>query len=325
MHHDNFSSHATLDQLKGTVDFIVAYAQTINQYRINNQEIHINLTGGEPTNNPNFLELAEYLKQSKANLNLFLTLTTNGTVGKRAADIIGDTFNYITVSYHAEADSTLKQNVLDRIDQLHQKTTVKVNVMFHADYFDECIDVCEQLKQKSINYIPRIIGEAPGVEKNYGHTYSEEQLAWFNNFWGVDQTSTSGYGAELGRPCCGGRKMKISNDAGEQEVKFLTYRKFQNWYCSVNWYFIHIEQQTGSVYHHQTCQAKFDQTTGPIGKISEGNKIVSELKTNLENKTMPVIVCPNTFCSCGLCTPKSTSKDKLLSVLNGIIDTSVFS
>ena len=323
IHHDNFSGHASLAELKQTVDFIFEYAQVISKYRTN-KEFHINLTGGEPTVNPNFIELSEYLQTYKDKLNLYLTLTTNGTVGKRAAEVVGNTFDYITVSYHAEADAKLKQNVLDRIDQLHSMTKVKVNVMFHAHYFDECVSVCGQLKEKNIDYIPRMIGEAPGVEKDYGHQYNDSQLQWFNNFWGVDESSSSRFGAELGRPCCGGRKMKISNGVEEQEVKFLTYRKFKDWHCSVNWYFIHIEQQTDSVYHHQTCQARFDGTTGPIGKISDGASIVAELKNNLENNTMPIIVCPNTFCSCGLCTPKSSDRNQLLSVLEGVVDTTVF-
>lgn len=327
IHHDNFSSHASLDELKATADFIFEYITLVSQYRTN-KDFHINLTGGEPTVNPGFLELMfhlqSYKEKLKDTLSLHLTLTTNGTMGKRTATTVGDTFNFITVSYHAEADDKLKQNVLDRIDQLHPNTSVKVNVMFHAHYFDECVKVCNSLKEKGINYIPRLIGENPGVEKDFGHQYTTEQLQWFNNFWGVNETSDSGYGAEIGRPCCGGRKMKISNGVEEQEVKFLTYRKFKGWHCSVNWYFIHIEQQTNSVYHHQTCQARFDGTTGPIGKISEGATIIRELRTNLENKTMPIIVCPNTFCSCGLCTPKSNNKEKLLSALADKIDTSIF-
>lgn len=327
IHHDNFSPHASLSELKNTADFIFDYITVIAKYRTT-KDFHINLTGGEPTVNPYFLDLMYHLQSCKEKLkdtlSLHLTLTTNGTMGKRQAEIVGDTFDYITVSYHAESDGVLKQNVLARINQLTVKTTVKVNVMFHAQYFDECINVCDTLKASGISYIPRLIGEAPGVEKNYGQQYTDEQLEWFNNYWGVDSKSNSGYGAEIGRPCCGGRKMKISNGIEEQEVKFLTYRKFQDWHCSVNWYFLHVEQQTDSVYHHQTCQARFDGTAGPIGTISNGASIVASLKSNLENNTMPIIVCPNTYCSCGLCTPKSSDKIKLLSVLEGVMDTTVF-
>jgi hypothetical protein len=55
---------------------------------------------------------------------------------------------------------------------------------------------------------------------------------------------------------------------------------------------MHIEQQTDSVFHHQTCQAQFGQTRGPIGKLSEGDRILAELKQRLESGTMPTIICP---------------------------------
>jgi MoaA/NifB/PqqE/SkfB family radical SAM enzyme len=324
IHHDNFSKHATLDSLKNTVNFIFEYVNLISTYR-NNKDFHISLTGGEPTVNPKFLQLIEHLFNSKSavDANLHLSLTTNGAMSKRIADAVGNTFNYVTISYHAEANTKLKKRVLERIEQLHKSTAVKVNVMFHAQHFDECVRVCDILKDKGIQYIPRMIGENPAGE-TYGHQYTAEQLNWFNAYWNVGSTDSAGVGAEIGRPCCGGRSMQISNGSNTQEVKFLTYRKFKDWHCSVNWYFLHIEQQTDSVYHHQTCQAKFDGTTGPIGTISSSIDIINTLKDNLTNNTMPIIVCPNTFCACGLCAPKSTDRKQLISTLSTIVDTGVF-
>ncbi len=58
-------------------------------------------------------------------------------------------------------------------------------------------------------------------------------------------------------------------------------------------------------FHHQTCQARFDQTRGPIGKISEGKQIFADLVKKLETDSMPTIVCPKHTCGCGLCAPKS--------------------
>jgi len=323
IHHDNFSKHATLDQLTTTADFIFDYISTIAEYRTN-KDFHISLTGGEPTVNPKFLQLVNHLNSKQLpGVDLHLALTTNGAMGKRVAEAVGNTFSYVTVSYHAEADAKLKKRVLERVRQLHSNTSVKVNVMFHAQHFDECVDVCNILKQQGIQYIPRMIGENPGGE-TYGHQYTQDQLKWFNSYWNVDSNSSSGFGAEIGRPCCGGRSMKISNDTDTQEVKFLTYRKFKDWHCSVNWYFLHIEQQTDSVYHHQTCQARFDGTTGPIGSISNSSAILDTLRNNLVNNTMPIIVCPNTFCACGLCAPKSVDRKQLISTLSTIVDTGVF-
>jgi len=92
-------------------------------------------------------------------------------------------------------------------------------------------------------------------------------------------------------------------------------REFKGWYCSVNWFFMHIEQQTDSVFHHQTCQAKFGQIRGPIGKLSESDKILENLENNLKNNTMPTIVCPKHTCGCGLCAPKSKFKENYINVI----------
>mgnify|MGYP007000076423 len=70
--------------------------------------------------------------------------------------------------------------------------------------------------------------------------------------------------------------------------------------------------QTDQVFHHQTCQARFDGTRGPIGKISEGHKIITQLKQKLASKTMPTMICPKHTCGCGLCAPKSKFKEKYL-------------
>lgn len=322
VHHDNFSPHASFETLQNTASFIFKYVDLVSTYRKHNN-VGISLTGGEPTANPNFLKLVHYLKQQvEQRPGTHLSLTTNGTMGKRLTQAVSETFKFVTVSYHTEADTRLKKNVLARIKQLHDLgTNVKVNVMFHAHYFGECIAVCDQLKAQGIPYTPRTLGENPAGEKDYGHQYTEEQQEWIRTYWNIPkQECSNNFGAELGRPCCGGRTMK----AGEQEVKFLTYRKFKDWYCSVNWFFLHIEQQTDSVYHHQTCQARFDNTAGPIGKISEGDKILQELEHNLVNNTMPIIQCPNEFCGCGMCTPKSADKNKLLSIIGDNVNPLVF-
>jgi len=81
--------------------------------------------------------------------------------------------------------------------------------------------------------------------------------------------------------------MCLSQNGESQKSKFVDFREFKGWHCSVNWFFMHIEQQTDSVFHHQTCQAQFGGTRGPIGKLSEGDKILTELKARLESETMP--------------------------------------
>jgi hypothetical protein len=115
----------------------------------------------------------------------------------------------------------------------------------------------------------------------------------------------------------------VSGAGESKNTKFVTSREFKGWSCSVNWFFMHIEQQTDSVFHHQTCQARFDQTRGPIGKLSQGSLILEELKTNLKNKTLPTIICTRKTCGCGICAPKSATADRYKNVVSRHIDTTV--
>lgn len=322
--HDNSSSHASWESLANGVDFIFEYAELMSQYR-KSKDITISFTGGEPTVHPKFIEFAKYIRQQyvtnyKNKFNLYLDLTTNGAMSKRIALAVIENFNHVTVSYHAEAVDKLKSQVINRIDQFADSSIgLKINVMLHAQYFEECKKLCETLRQKQINFVPRAIGEDPDSRSKFAHSYTQEQIDWFQKFWGVTSQASL-----TGRPCCGGRTFKTCGSSGENEVKFINFRKFKDWHCSVNWFFLHVEQQTDSVYHHQTCQATFDGR-GSIGKISEGKKIINTFKNQLESKTMPIISCPNQFCGCGLCTPKSSDIDKLLAVLpNTISDMSIF-
>lgn len=129
---------------------------------------------------------------------------------------------------------------------------------------------------------------------------------------------------KIGRPCCGSRTMCLYKEGEGRKSKFVDYREFKGWHCSVNWFFFHIEQQTDSVFHHQTCQAQFGQTRGPIGKLSDGDKILAELEERLKNETMPTIICPKHTCGCGLCAPKSIDKEKYNEVLSRHVNMDVF-
>lgn len=315
--HDNFSSHASLDELKNTVDFLFEYISVISEYRIN-KDFYISFTGGEPTVNPAFKEFAAYLKTKKNTHNIKLDLTTNGAMSKSVAESIIDCFDHVTVSYHAEANTSTKKQVLERILFLNQSVPVKVNVMMHSREFEDCVEFCNTLKEHGVKFIPRRIGEDPDAKLTQAHAYTPSQLEWFKQEWNIDVTPST-------RPCCGGRTFGVCNSAGITETKYVESREFKDWSCSVNWYFLHVEQQTKLVYTHQTCQARLDGTRGSIGDLDSWETIVSDLKANLEQKAMPIIVCPNKLCGCGLCTPKSKNRQDLLKTLPAVVkDISIF-
>ena len=361
--HDNFSKHATLDELKENTNFIYEYIDTYMEYR-DFKRTSISFTGGEPTVNPNFIPFIKYLKKEYDNRysskwDASFALTSNGAMNKAMAFKVMENLSHCTVSYHSESSDRLKKQVLDRIMQFHNEGadynfSVSVNVMFHADpvYFDECKDLCDFLHEKGVKYVPRIIGEEPNSRSTFAHTYTDDQLDYMKNYWKYKNASINGTevvkektekekpkeasniipavnvgqkeGWAIGRPCCGSREMCLSDKDKERKATFVDFRNFKGWHCSVNWFFLHLEQQTDSVYHHQTCQATFDQTRGPIGKISEGNKIIESLKQKLESKNMPSVVCPKHTCGCGLCAPKSVHLDNYKETLARHVDMSVF-
>ena len=265
-----------------------------------------------------------------------------GLFNRLIADHLVEDYNFITISYHCEASKRFKEKVKDNIVYLKEKNfQVNVNVMFHSkpEYFEESMKVCEFLKDNNVEFTPRMIGmgragKGGKVNNRYSHLYTSEQLSWMADYWAdvkkknrkteVKPKDNLKLAKELGRPCCGGRVMNVCNGKQWNETKFLKFTKFKGWKCSVNWFFLHIEQQTGLVYHHQTCQARFDGTRGPIGTIKSADKILQNLRAYLKNGIMPVINCPNDICGCGLCVPKSLDKRDFEKILPRHIDNSVF-
>ncbi len=357
--HDNFSPHASLETLKENVDFLYKYIDLYMNHRYF-KETSISFTGGEPTVNPNFIPFIKYLKEQyqekyQTKWRAGFALTSNGAMSAKMADAVMEHLDHITISYHTEADEKLKKQVVERIEQFskygpERNCTISINVMFHAGYFEECQDLCSYFDSKGIKYVPRVIGEEPDSRSNFAHQYTEKQLLWMKDYWktntdkinnpSVEETrqntdfgisaatkdSTTPQkklGLTIGRPCCGSRTMCLSNQGESRKSKFVDLREFKGWYCSVNWFFMHIEQQTDNVFHHQTCQAKFGQTRGPIGKLSESDKILEELERNLKNNTMPTIICPKHTCGCGLCAPKSKFKENYFNVIKNHINTTV--
>lgn len=274
---------------------------------------NINFTGGEPTLNPNFWVLVDHIKQDQKNFRL--SLTTNGAWNRKFTKKITENFGGVTVSYHAEGHPNLKKVVLDNIKELNKSDIwLQVNVMLHVDHWKECINVYNDLKCLGIKTNPRPIGDGgitksgwfldvDGSLRRTSHSYTREQKEWFWKEMGINKKpSTSGSGESLGRACCGGRCINGKVNDEWQEVK-LVETNFKDWYCSVDRYFLHIEQHTGLVYHHQTCQALHGKKRGPLGHLDDKNSMIRDLKKRLKDPSP--IICPNQRCGCGMCVPKA--------------------
>ena len=326
--HDNISNFHSFEELKKTFMFINEWSTTYNSYRKDVNSTNINFTGGEPTMNPAFWELAEWINNNYSGYNL--GVTTNGAWSPKHTKKFIELFGGVTVSYHAEGKPTLKKHVIENIKRLHESDIwLQVNVMLHVDYFEECKDLCEQLKKLGIRHNPRPIGDGnikrtgwftdiDGSMRRTSHDYTQDQQDWFFNYSGIKKPTTKTLsGDELGRKCCGGRCLSGKVNDQWQEVK-LVDTNFKNWLCTVDWFFLHIDQHTGNVYHHQTCKALHDGNRGPVGTLKDTDTMLLQMKNRLSQNELRPIVCPNMRCGCGMCAPKAKSQEDFTKMWNRI-------
>ncbi len=192
--HDNYSKLPELEELKKTFNFVDQYADLYNSKRVDQTITNIDFTGGEPTINPDFWPLVDYIKERKK---FRLSLTTNGTWGPKFTQRILDNFSHATVSWHAE--DPLNKRTIENILALHTAgMSLQVNVMLHCDHFEQATLICAMLKEKGIKVNPVPIGDgnivrkgwfidADGTNRRTSHEYTEAQQDWFYSWMG--QTS----------------------------------------------------------------------------------------------------------------------------------------
>ena len=186
-----------IEKFKKTAKFIDKYYTLYAKHHRKNWSLTISFTGGEPAVNPAFYELLPYLKENYPYMKL--NLTTNGTWNERKGKFLLEHLNSITVSYHCEGTEKQKKLVKDNLfwlrNEISNPSKLKVNVMMHQDYFDECVDLIENfLKPNDIRYTPRIIGDdakfkskwftdMDGALRRTSHTYEQNQLDYLKNHW----------------------------------------------------------------------------------------------------------------------------------------------
>jgi sulfatase maturation enzyme AslB (radical SAM superfamily) len=113
--------------------------------------------------------------------------------------------------------------------------------------------------------------------------------------------------SKAGRACCGNRQLCISQKYKERE--YFIPNQLKGYSCSVNWFFLFIKQYTGDIYNNKDCRMKFDGTVGPIGNLENSDLLITQLKTWLDEKQMPIIKCARDRCDCGLCAPKAINEE----------------
>lgn len=346
--HDLVSPFPSFDELIKGVDLVKDYLKVIMPFR-NEKTASLSLTGGEPTANPCFIEFSQYLKDSFKDFeyDVYTILTTNGSFHQKHIPLLAKNFRGITLSYHCDSKEKIKEKVRENIVLLKQEMkSFKVNLMMHPydKYWQECLDLIDLMDLHNVKYMPRVIN---------GMTYSDEQSSWIKNYWQnknskgsktkiadtykapekdldpqrkmkkdvgetvkklrADKTKTN---VIEGRHCCSNHELSCGLQCGTTEnQKYVADTRFKNWYCGVNWFFLHLESQTDQIFHHQTCQAKFGQQRGAVGTITNYKEFTTEVEKMLESGSLEPIICPNMVCRCGLCATKSNDADNFKSLM----------
>lgn len=311
--HNNYSRNRDFEDFKKTFDFVQQWTGLYNSKRDEPLRATISFTGGEPTVNPAFWKLLEYIRSQPGDY--YLGLTTNGAWGHKHTEKVIKHVDSVTISYHAEADQKMKNRVLTNALKIKEAgLRLQVNLMMHMDHWDECVEVYHMFKYYDINVIPRPIGDGNVVRKGWfidgdgnqrrtSHEYTPEQQEWYWATQGLEKKAdTKAEGSQIGRGCCGGRCLEGKVQGNWIPITIVN-TAFKDWYCSVDWFFLHIDQETRNVFHHQTCQALHDGKKGPIGNLRNADKMLADLSARLESPKP--IVCPNERCGCGMCVPKA--------------------
>lgn len=106
--HDNHSPHVPYENMKKLADYV---------YARSGRNVFWSLTGGEPTLNPDFIRLCQYLKELKSR---HISLTTNGS---RTAKYFLELFQHldnITLSLHMESMAHRSREYIEKIVEIEE-------------------------------------------------------------------------------------------------------------------------------------------------------------------------------------------------------------
>jgi len=333
--HDNSTAHPEFENCKNTIDFMFAYVDLYMQYKAKwSRSVVLNVYGGESLFHPDIAEIYEILKEKHKQYHdswpLTVNTTTNLVAGRNVINKVLPYIDYWTVSYHTEANKKQKQQVRDNLLYLQsQGAKVKVTVLMNPKKFDDALDIIEFCKSNNLQYLPRQLDQLDGSDR---FNYSAEQVEWFNNMYQNNTYKAEAYQitatdnkdlSQEGRACCGGRQFCTNKNYKQRE--FFIPNRFTDWSCSVNWFFLYIKQQNGDVYNNKDCRMRFDNTEGPIGNLSDSQKLIDDLKQMLESNQMPIIKCAKKSCWCGMCSPKAQSQTEFLDIFSKYLATNPFS
>lgn len=322
--HNNNTEHPPLEDCLRTIDFMYKYVDQYMKYkRPSQRKVILNVYGGESLFHPDIVEILQACRdkhvQYQDSWYLTIICTTNGVVGKTRWQQVVPLIDEFTVSYHTENLPKQKQQYQDNVLYLKQLgKRFRCVIMMHnnPELWKDSESMIRFCQENSIRYTPKPFDNAlPEM------LYTAEQFSKLKTFW-LNQTPSTqkleykkkmeliGTGTETvqsidqGRPCCGGRKLSLNGDL-KSSVTFVPRQGFEGWSCSVNWFFLYVQQVNGKVYTNRDCRMSTSNKVEPLGTLENSDEMINTLIQQLETKTMPVIQCAKQRCLCGFCAPKA--------------------
>lgn len=212
--HDKISERPSLEKMKLAANNIFE--------NVPPEQCFLDFTGGEPTIIPNFDKFFKWLKEEK-NLKR-AGFITNGTRNYRYYENIMQYSDNITFSYHFEF---AKDNVLlKKIVKLHEKfgKKIRVQIMYHAKYFERLKNIVSTLKDNNIFYSIREIREkaaSPGFDPD-AMDYTAEMIEWMKENEPKDTNKMLGKG------------LTTDGDIEIPSGNYMSHNKYNNfkgWHC----------------------------------------------------------------------------------------------
>jgi pyruvate-formate lyase-activating enzyme len=321
--HDNTTTHPPLADCLKTIDFMYQYVDLYMQHKKPSQrKVVLNVYGGESLFHPNIIEILQACREKYSSYKdkwyLTITCTTNGVVGSNQWTKIVRLIDEFTLSYHSESLPKQKQQFFDNALYLkkHNKK-FKCVIMMHneSNFFQDSEKAIEFCKQTNIRHLVKPLDNITDQWR-----YSKDQFSKLKTFWinsvptsqkleykkNIDTTGNTEHVQSIneGRACCGGRKLALNNDL-KSTVTFVPKQGFRDWYCSVNWFFLFVQQLTGNIYTNKDCRTSTTGKVEPLGNLDQSQEILDQVQTQIDNHAMPIIKCVKDICMCGFCAPKA--------------------
>ena len=325
--HDNTFPHPAINDCLKTLDFMYEYVDLYMQNKKHTQrKVVLNVYGGESLFHPNIVKILEAChekyKPYADRWQLTITTTTNAVINKSIWSKIIPLIDEFTVSYHAENLPKQERLFFDNLLELKKSNKrFKCIVMMHNNpsLWDKSINATEFCKTNNIKYINKAFDT-----NNSDFSYTTEQYNYIKGVWKIDDKNTKEKTISIceGRACCGGRKLALNNDL-KSNVTFVQHQGFRNWYCSVNWFFLFVQQTSGNVYVNKDCRMGFNGKVEPLGNLASYQTIIDNLKNQFASKSMPVIQCAKSICVCGYCAPKAEQLEDFKDLISRHVVTDV--